>query len=151
MKEIYPNINIIGGGLIGVAVAYSLSKLGFKITILEKNPPYNLNKNDTDQRTVAISEGTKNFLENIGIWKEIKPLAEPIKQIKIVDRKISNSLDFDNKRRFSNLGYIVKNKHVLDIFYKKLEKNKKVKIFNNTNIIKIENQKELIITKSKNL
>jgi len=151
MKEIYPNINIIGGGLIGVATAYSLSKLGFKITILEKNPPYNLNKNDTDQRTVAISEGTKNFLENIGIWKEIKTLAEPIKQIKIVDRKISNSLDFDNKRRFSNLGYIVKNKHVLDIFYKKLEKNKKVKIFNNTNIIKIENQKELIITKSKNL
>ena len=151
MKEIYPNINIIGGGLIGVAAAYSLSKLGFKITILEKNPPYNLNKNDTDQSTIAISEGTKNFLENIGIWKEIKPLAEPIKQIKIVDRKISNSLDFDNKRRFSNLGYIVKNKHVLDIFYKKLKKNKKVKIFNNANIIKIENQKERIITETKNL
>ena len=40
MKLFYSNINIIGGGLIGAATAYALSKLDYKITILEKKPRF---------------------------------------------------------------------------------------------------------------
>ena len=36
MKQISSNINIIGGGLIGSITAFSLSKLGLEISILEK-------------------------------------------------------------------------------------------------------------------
>ena len=35
MKELYSNVNIVGGGLIGAATAISL-KLGYSITILKK-------------------------------------------------------------------------------------------------------------------
>ena len=87
MKEIDANINIIGGGLVGSIAAYSLSKLGYKISILEKKKYY---KNDSfkDNRTVAISEGTKGFLNKIGLWNDISVYCEPIKNIKVVDRKI---------------------------------------------------------------
>ena len=44
MKEIKSNINIIGGGLIGVATAYSLSKLGNNIVILEKKAKFDHKK-----------------------------------------------------------------------------------------------------------
>ena len=44
MKEIQSNINIIGGGLIGAATAYSLSKLYNKVVILEKNAKFNHKK-----------------------------------------------------------------------------------------------------------
>ena len=118
MKKIYSDINIIGGGLIGAFTAYSLSKLNYKITILEKNPKFNIKKHP-DLRTVAISEGTRDFLDDIGIWKKIKPYAEPIKKISVINRKLSEKIEFDNIRRMSNLGYIVKNKHILDILYKK--------------------------------
>ena len=37
MKEIQSNINIVGGGLIGAVTAYSLSKLGNKVVVLEPN------------------------------------------------------------------------------------------------------------------
>ena len=37
MKEIYSNINIIGGGMVGTILAYSLSQHDIEITILEKN------------------------------------------------------------------------------------------------------------------
>ena len=144
MKELYSNINIIGGGLIGVSSAFFLSNLGYKITIIEKNPIYNIKKNNSDNRTIAISEGTKHFLEEHGIWSEIKKYAEPIKSIKVIDRKINNYLDFDNKRRNSNLGYIVKNKQVLDIFYKKVLENKNINIFNNASIKKIEHENDSI-------
>ena len=80
MKEIQSNINIIGGGLIGAVTAYSLSKLGNKVVVLEKNAKFN-HKNILDKRTTAISEGTKKFLEEINIWNEIGNYAEPIKNI----------------------------------------------------------------------
>ena len=70
MKEIQSNINIIGGGLIGAITAYSLSKLGNKVVVLEQNAKFN-HKNILDKRTTAISEGTKKFLEEINIWNEI--------------------------------------------------------------------------------
>lgn len=143
MKEIHSNINIVGGGLVGAFVAYSLAKIGFKITVIEKKEAYH-NNEYLDHRTVAISEGTKRFLDKINLWEEINKYAQPIKKIKIIDRKISNYLEFDNMRRKSNLGYIVKNNHLLNIVYKKLKKQKNIRIFNKAKIISFENNIETI-------
>ena len=149
MKKIYSNINIIGGGLIGAFTAYSLSKLNLKITILEKNSKFNIEKHP-DLRTVAISEGTKIFLDDIGIWKKINLYAQPIKKITVINRKLSEKIEFDNIRRSSNLGYIVKNKYLLNILYKELNKFKNVKIINDIKINNIETNKNFIITNLKN-
>ena len=143
MKEIYSDISIIGGGLIGVFAAYSLSKTGFSITVVEKKQPYN-EKINMDFRTVAISEGTKVFLEKINLWKDINKFAEKIKKIKVIDRQLSNNLQFDNSRRNSNLGYIVKNKDLLNIVYKNLRSQKNVTIYNNVSINNFYTQDDLI-------
>ena len=145
MKEITSNINIIGGGLIGAVTAYSLSKLDYKITILEKNDQFS-SKKYKDYRTIAISEGTKTFLEKLNLWSDISRFAQPIKRIKVIDRKLSNFLEFDNKRRKSNLGYIVKNIHLLNIIYKKLKNNRNVLILNNSQPENFRTYKDSIIT-----
>ena len=149
MKEIKSNITIVGGGLIGAATAYSLSKLGIKVVILEQKAKFN-HKKILDKRTTAISEGTKKFLEKINIWNEISNYAEPIKKIQIIDRNQSNKIYFDNQRRNSNLGYIVKNEFILDSLYRRLNKQKNVKIFNNTSIKEIFYQGNRIISKQNN-
>ena len=144
MKEIYSNINIIGGGLIGTTTAIALSQLGYKITVLEQNSVYNFKAKHDDHRTVAISEGSKNFLTELGLWKYIQPFSEPIKKIRVIDRKLANMLEFDNERRTSNLGYIVENKNLLDILYTSIKKNKNVSIFNNIKIKDIQNINDII-------
>ena len=149
MKEIYSNINIVGGGLIGASLAYSLSKLGYKITVVEKNKAHNP-KNYNDHRTVAISEGTKNFLSKIDLWNDIKNFAQPIKRIEIIDRKVSNKINFDNERRNSNLGYIVKNKNLMNILYKKIKAKKNVTIFNDVILKSFQKQQETINTNLQN-
>ncbi len=149
MKEIQSNINIVGGGLIGAAVAYSLSRLGNKLVILEQKAKFD-KKKFLDKRTTAISEGTKKFLEKINIWKDIKYHAEPITKIQIIDRNQSNKIYFDNQRRKSNLGYIVKNEFILDVLYKKLQKQKNVKVFNNVDIKDIFFEGNRIVTKQNN-
>jgi 2-polyprenyl-6-methoxyphenol hydroxylase and related FAD-dependent oxidoreductases len=40
MKEIYCDVSIIGGGLIGSITAYTLSNLGIAIAIHERNPAF---------------------------------------------------------------------------------------------------------------
>ena len=149
MKEIQSNINIIGGGLIGAATAYSLSSLGNNVVILEQKAKFN-NKKYLDKRTTAISEGTKKFLEEINIWKDIEYHAEPIRKIQIIDRNQSNKIYFDNQRRKSNLGYIIKNELILGNLYRKLQKQKNVKIFNNISIKDIFYKDNRIITKQNN-
>ena len=149
MKEIQSNISIIGGGLIGAATAYALSKLGNKVVILEQKAKFDP-KRILDKRTTAISEGTKRFLDEINVWKDISKYAEPIKKIKIIDRNQSNKIYFDNQRRKSNLGYIVKNEFILDNLYRKLKKQKNVKIFNNISFKDIFYDGNRIISKQNN-
>ena len=149
MKEIQSNINIIGGGLIGAAAAYTLSKLGNNVVILEQNAKFD-HKRILDKRTTAISEGSKRFLDEVNIWKDIRNHAEPIKKIQIFDRKQSNKIYFDNQRRKSNLGYIVKNEFILDSLYRKLQKQKNVIILNNVSIKDIFYESNRVITKLSN-
>ena len=149
MKEIQSNINIIGGGLIGAVTAYALSELGNNVVVLEKKAKFD-HKKILDKRTTAISEGTKRFLEEINIWNEIYRHAEPIKKIQIIDRNQSNKIYFDNQRRKSNLGYIVRNEFILDCIYRKLQKQKNVKIFNNVYLKDIFYKKNGIVTKQNN-
>tara|TARA_Y200000002_G_scaffold135071_1_gene111341 strand:- start:825 stop:2006 length:1182 start_codon:yes stop_codon:yes gene_type:complete len=150
MKEIHSNINIVGGGLIGAVIAYALSKLVNNLVVLEQKSKFD-HKRILDKRTTAISEGTKRFLDEINIWKDISNYAEPIKKIHIIDRNQSNQIYFDNHRRNSNLGYIVKNEFILDSLYRKLEKQNNVDIYNNISIKDIFYEGNKIITKQNNL
>ncbi len=151
MKEIQTDIIIIGGGLIGAVCAISLSNIGYRVTILEKNNLKINQKNHLDTRTVAISEGTKIFLNKIKIWKDLKNFSEEIKNIKIIDRNPSNYLDFDNSRRDSNLGYIIKNKLMLGVFYKKIKSQTNVSVIDNVKNYTFENIKDKIFVNLKNL
>ena len=148
MKQIKAQVNIIGGGLVGAITAFCLSKLDMNITLLEKKSRVTSFVRYNDQRTLAISEGTRNFLEKIGIWKKIKIYAEPIKKINIIDRKPINNLDFDNRRRDSFLGYIIKNKDLINVVYKSLKKQKNVHQFFDIDITNIQNIYDHVITKT---
>ena len=120
MKEIYTDIHIIGGGLIGLIAAYCISKLNYKIVISDKKQSFINSPGYYDNRTVAISEGTKNFLSEIDLWKNIEPFCEKIKKIRVVDRNYSNNLLFENKIDNSCLGYIIKNSIILKKVYEQL-------------------------------
>ena len=67
-EGINTNINVIGGGLIGLACAFSLLKLGYKVTILEKKPKHNPKKTILTKEQLHIRRH-KQFLDKIGIWK----------------------------------------------------------------------------------
>ena len=110
MKLMSCNILIVGSGLTGLVTAYSLSLLGFKIILTEqKNILNNKVIITRDMRTTAVAEGSKVFLDHIGLWKKLSLFAEPIKNINVIDRSFKNKIEFFNNFRNHNLGYIIKN------------------------------------------
>ena len=103
------DILIVGGGLIGLCLAPILANLNFKITLIDKGNITSKESIYKDKRTVAISYGTKLFFEKKNIWREISKYAEPIKTIKVINRKKYSNILFDNKKKNKPMGYIVKN------------------------------------------
>ena len=125
MKELKSELHVVGGALTGLLTAYCASQLNYKIIISEKKKIIsNPKKAISDKRTTAIAEGSKTFLESQGLWEYIGVFAEPIHNIKVIDKTAKSKLSFSNPKENSNLGYIVKNSKLIEVLIRLLKKRK---------------------------
>jgi len=150
MKEINCDILVVGSGMTGLLTAYAISSFGYKIVIVDQKRMEHKNIK-TDSRTTAISEGSKVFFEKIGFWKKISSYTEPIKKIKVIDRKPKNNINFFNYQDKRNLGYIVRNYNIISLLIKLLKKNKNITFYDNFKILRIDYTSEKVVGVFKNL
>jgi 2-octaprenyl-6-methoxyphenol hydroxylase len=84
------NIAIIGGGLVGASLAMALQAgakaRGWRITLIERFAPGDSYQPSYDARSSALSFGTRQIYDRLGVWQAISRHAEPIKQIHVSDR-----------------------------------------------------------------
>ena len=62
------DIVLIGAGLVGLMMALFLAKNKIKVTLIEKNKLKENNVQLKDERTTAISQGTKRILMKSDLW-----------------------------------------------------------------------------------
>ncbi|MET0408187.1 MAG: FAD-dependent monooxygenase [Hyphomicrobium sp.] len=79
MKQDIFDISVIGAGPAGLAAALACALAGLK-TVAVGPPP-----SRHDRRTSALFGGSIDLLKELGVWSEIRPHAEPIVGIRIVD------------------------------------------------------------------
>ena len=144
------DITIIGGGLIGLFLAPILAKLNFKVALVDKEKIAQKTNIENDSRTIAISLGTKLFLEKYGIWKKISRYAEPINQIKVLNRESNSNIFFNNNDSKSPMGFIVENKIIKKILIEKIKSTKNINIFDSTEIDNIVLNSNSILVNSVN-
>ena len=93
MKEFNTDVLIVGSGLVGLVAAHCLSSLNYKVTLVDKKNFINSKNSFKDTRTVAVSEGSKIFLESLSLWSFLEDAyAEPIKNINVYDRSSRNKI-----------------------------------------------------------
>ena len=97
MKEFNTDVLIVGSGLVGLVAAHCLSSLNYKVTLVDKKNLISSQNSFKDTRTVAVSEGSKIFLESLSLWKFLDGYAEPIKNINVYDRSSLNKILFNNQ------------------------------------------------------
>ena len=145
MKELHTDILIVGGGLTGLMAAYTLSVLKKEIIIIDRFD-FRLKTNNSDFRTTAISEGSKQFFNKINIWHHLSEHAEKIKYISVNDRNRSTNINFQNLNSNGFLGYIINNNLIKQILIKNLKNKKNIKIITNQSFISLNNNNNFVDT-----
>ena len=138
MKEFNTDVLIVGSGLVGLIAAHCLARLNYKVTIVDKKNFTNSKSTYKDTRTVAVSEGSKFFLENLSLWSFLENYAEPIKTIKVYDRSSRNKIHFKNQIKNKKLGYVIENNKFSKILRNQLQKFKNINMLYGFDLIDIK-------------
>ncbi|MBD8624591.1 MULTISPECIES: 2-octaprenyl-6-methoxyphenyl hydroxylase [unclassified Pseudomonas] len=108
------NLAIIGGGLVGASLALALQAgaraRGWKIVLIERFAPGDAYQPSYDARSSALSFGTRQIYERLGLWPAISQRAEAIRQIHVSDRgRFGTARLRADDEGVPALGYVVEN------------------------------------------
>lgn len=105
------DVAIAGGGLVGASLALALSQLDLKVVLVEAHPFGAAGQPSFDDRTTALSNGSRRIFEGIGVWPLIEREATPIRRIHISDRGRFGFARLDAKEQgLAALGFVVINR-----------------------------------------
>ena len=120
---------IVGAGMVGASFALDLScRLQRAISILvveaAHSDPDQSSSPSFDDRSTALSYGTRQILDSIGVWDEIEGSLTPIHKIHVSDRGHFGSalLDADSEG-VPALGYVVENRRFGQVLNKALHES----------------------------
>jgi 2-octaprenyl-6-methoxyphenol hydroxylase len=119
------DVLIVGAGMVGASAALGISGLGLSVMLVDSfaikssglsyTPSY-------DARSTAISWGSREILNQLGVWSNVSKHASPISDVHVsekgrfgVTRMSAQALQFDA------LGYVVPNQWLGQCLLQKLE------------------------------
>ncbi|MGX1124227.1 2-octaprenyl-6-methoxyphenyl hydroxylase [Pseudomonas sp. HLS-6 TE3448] len=120
------NLAIIGGGLVGASLALALQAgakaRGWTILLIEPFAPGDSYQPSYDARSSALSFGTRQIYERLGLWQAISRRAEPIRQIQVSDRGRFGAARLNAMEEgVPALGYVVENAWLGQCLWKGLD------------------------------
>lgn len=137
------DIIIIGGGMVGLAVAALLKDSNCQIKIIEKTQPY-FNPEVTANRVSALNFTSQKMLEEIGAWQLIpENKKSPYSKMHVWEKDSFAQLEFDNDASeiktlgLEQLGCIIENQHIQQALWQKVSKQLNVEIIlaQSTNLV----------------
>lgn len=139
---------ISGGGLSGCLMALSLSELKnaedklLSIAIIETNEVVQGASKSFDDRVLALSHGTAAYLDQLGVWDDLKNDSQAIEKIHISDRGHYGKARLDAKKhQVSALGYVVEMAIIGQALHKVLATKSNITWFSPDNIRNVEWQR----------
>lgn len=103
---------ILGGGLVGMALALSAAKQGISSHVIDRADPAELTKEGFDDRATAISTASWHMFTNIGIADYLEPFACDIASIAVTDQNKPGRLDFTPEPHEGTLGRMFPNRRL---------------------------------------
>lgn len=100
------DIAVAGGGMVGICLAVGLAGIGARVALVERRPIARLA--ESDGRGSAIAAASQRLLQGLGLWAQLAPDAQPIREIRVADG--GAFLHFDHgEMEEGPLGWIVEN------------------------------------------
>ena len=104
-------IAVVGGGMVGGALALGLAQQGFQVTVIEQAaPPAFDNTQQPDVRISAISAASVDLLRGLGVWDAILAMrAHPYRRLETWEWENAHVTFDAAELKLPLLGYMVEN------------------------------------------
>lgn len=105
------DLAICGGGLVGASLALAVSQLGLSVVLIEALPFGAVSQPSFDDRTTALSNGSRRIFEALGVWPLLERDATPIKRIHVSDQgRFGFTRINADEQHLNALGYVITNR-----------------------------------------
>jgi 2-octaprenyl-6-methoxyphenol hydroxylase len=140
------DVLIIGGGLVGASLACALENSRLKVRIVEAFPLKSDMQPSYDDRTIALSWGSRCILEGMHVWDAMAGQVEAIKTIHISDRGHFGATRLRHtEEQVEALGYVAENRVLGEVLYRRLQQNSHISIHCPARLTGIEQQQDRVI------
>lgn len=120
------DVIILGGGLVGLALAAALDSSGLSSIVVDPADPELRKDAAFDGRTSALSSSSKRMFDTIGISEHFPVPGCPIRRIEVADGLQPGGLAFDPGDDDEPLGWMNENRHLRAALLARAEKGKNV-------------------------
>ena len=111
-QVIRADLLIVGGGLVGAALAAALAKGGLRVIVIDQVDQRRQLDAAFDGRASAIAQAPKRMLDHLDVWQHLTA-ATPILDIRVADGASRLFLHYDHQDiGDAPLGYMVENRHL---------------------------------------
>ena len=119
------DVAIAGGGLVGASLALALSQLGLEVALLEASPFGTAAQPSFDDRTTALSNGSRRTFAALGVWPLIEREATAIRRIHVSDQGRFGFARLDAQEQgLAALGFVVTNRIMGAALWRRLAEQK---------------------------
>ena len=122
------DVAIVGGGMVGGALALGLAQQGFTVTVLEKvAPPAFDPASAPDVRISAISAASVSLLKGLGVWDAVQAMrCHPYRRLETWEWETAHVVFDAAELKLPLLGYMVENTVLQQALWQALEAHPKV-------------------------
>lgn len=124
------DVLIVGGGMVGASLAVALKPLNLKVGLIEAFALESNQQPSYDDRTVALSHGSRLIYQGMNIWSEIERGSEAIQHIHVSDRGHFGATRIHaSQEQVPALGYVVENRVLGRVLYNALPEPQYFELF----------------------
>ncbi len=139
------DIIIIGGGLVGASLAILLRDSAYRIAVVEAFEHDSAAQPSYDDRTVALSYGSRLILDSMGVWPQLDGRVEPILSIHISDRgHLGVTRLRHTEEQVEALGYVAENRVLGEALYAQLQQQANVTLLCPARLQSVTNREDAV-------
>jgi len=140
-RDLRFDILVVGGGMVGAALACACLGKGWRIALVETCEPQRAwPSGETDLRVSALNRASQRILERLGVWERITRLGmSPYREMHVWDGVGGGSIHFDSTELGEpDLGHIVENRVTRLALWERLEAGEEVTLLCPSGVEEIE-------------
>ncbi len=124
------DVAIVGGGMVGATLSVALAPLKLRIALIEAIPQTSAAQPSFDERTTALSNGSRRILETLGVWQQVNRFATPIAKIHVSDQGHFGFARIDAAELgLAAMGYVLPNRELGNALWPRLISSAGLRVF----------------------